>query len=306
VKAERAVSFPTAGGLPLHGELHLPRNAPAIVVFVHGSGTTRHDPQNEFVAHRLQRHGLGTLLVDLLEDYETQERHNVFDVGMQAQRLVEVVRWLRAVEPHCEKLPVGYFGTGVGTGAALIAAARAPELVSAVVSRGGRPDTAVDWLPRVRAPTLFIDDEAGVVPDWVDAAFCACTAEKELVRVESPSHSYTEPEAIEAVAQHAERWFARHLMHVTAPPAFPRGAMSETRETLPQLGAPDAELKNSPIVDEAEYDEHAASPDLEIEQGACYFNGEAFRIGQYVRSGSEVLLCNERGVWVRQGEKRPD
>ena len=81
--------------------------------------------------------------------------------------------------------------------------------------------------------------------------------------------------------------------------------MSETRETLPQLGAPDAELKNSPIVDEAEYDEHAASPDLEIEQGACYFNGEAFRIGQYVRSGSEVLLCNERGVWVRQGEKRP-
>jgi hypothetical protein len=77
-------------------------------------------------------------------------------------------------------------------------------------------------------------------------------------------------------------------------------------ESLPQLGAPDPELKNSPIIDEAEYDEHEASPDLEIEQGVCYFNGEAFRIGQYVRSGSEVLLCSGRGVWIRQGEKRPE
>ena len=77
-------------------------------------------------------------------------------------------------------------------------------------------------------------------------------------------------------------------------------------ETLPQLGAPDPELKNSPIIDEAEYDEHEASPDLEIEQGTCYFNAEAFRIGQYVRSGSEVLRCTGRGVWVREGEKRPE
>ena len=186
---------------------------------MHGSGTTRHDPQNEFVAHRLQRGGLGTLLVDLLEDYETRERHNVFDVDMQAQRLVEVVRWLRAAEPGCERLPTGYFGTGVGAGVVLIAAARAPELVHAVVSRGGRPDTAVEWLPRVKAPTLFIADEAGVVPDWVAAAHQACTAEKEMVYVASPSHLYKEPEAIEAVAQHAERWFARHLSHIKAPAA---------------------------------------------------------------------------------------
>lgn len=82
--------------------------------------------------------------------------------------------------------------------------------------------------------------------------------------------------------------------------------MSETRETLPQVGAPDPELRCSAIIDEAEYDEHASSPDLEIEQGACYFNGEAFPIGGYVKSGSEVLLCTGRGVWVRQGEKRPD
>lgn len=219
MKIHREISFPAAGGLRLHGELYLPKKAPAIAVFVHGSGTTRHDPQNEFVAHRLQRHGFGTLLVDLLEDYETQERHNVFDVDMQAQRLVEVVRWLRAAEPHCETMPLGYFGGGVGAGVALIAAARAPELVQAIVSRGGRPDTAVEWLPRVKAPTLFIADEAGVLPDWVAAACQACTAEKEMVSVESPSHLYKEPEAIEAVAQHAERWFARHLMHVKAPPA---------------------------------------------------------------------------------------
>ena len=78
------------------------------------------------------------------------------------------------------------------------------------------------------------------------------------------------------------------------------------KETLPQVGAPDPELKNSPIIDESEFDEHEASPDLEIEQGVCYFNGEAFRLGQFVKSGSEVLLCTERGVWVREGEKRPD
>lgn len=78
------------------------------------------------------------------------------------------------------------------------------------------------------------------------------------------------------------------------------------RQTLPQVGAPDPELESSPIIDEAEYDEREASPDLEIEQGACYFNGEAFRIGQYVRSGSEVLLCTGRGVWVRQGERQPE
>lgn len=225
MKVQREVTFPAPSGLHLHGELHLSRKAPAVVVFVHGSGTTRHDPQNEFVAHRLQRRGLGTLLVDLLDDYEARERHNVFDVDMQAQRLVDVVRWLRAVEPHCESVPVAFFGAGVGAGIVLIAAARAPELVSAIVTRGGRPDTAGDWLGRVKAPTLFIADETGAAPDWVAAAFGACTAEKERVFVESPSHLYKEPKAIAAVAQHAERWFARHLMHVKASPAAP-GMMS--------------------------------------------------------------------------------
>jgi putative phosphoribosyl transferase len=206
----RDLSIPAAG-LLLRGDLHLPKKARGIAVFVHGSGTTRRDPQNEFVARRLERRGLGTLLVDLLEDCEMRERHNVFDVDMQAQRLVEAVRWVRAVEPHGEAMPLGYFGAGVGTGVALIAAARAPELVSAVVSRGGRPDTAGDWLPRVSAPTLFIADETGVARDWVAASFEACTAQKELVFVPSASHLYKEPEALDAVAQHAERWFGRFV-----------------------------------------------------------------------------------------------
>ena len=226
MKIQREISFPAAGGLRLHGELHLPRKAAAAAVFVHGSGTTRHDAQNEFVAHRLQRAGFGTLLVDLLEDYETRDRHNVFDVDLQAQRLVEVVRWLRAAEPHCEALPIGYFGAGVGAGVALVAAARAPELVQAVVSRGGRPDTAAEWLARVRAPTLFIADEAGVAPDWVAAACDACSAERERVFVESPSHLYKEPEAIEAVARHAERWFTRHLMHRRASSSTVQGSVA--------------------------------------------------------------------------------
>jgi putative phosphoribosyl transferase len=227
MKVQREISFPGAGGLRLHGALHLPRKAQAMALFVHGSGTTRHDPQNELVARRLQRRGFATLLVDLLEDYETRDRHNVFAVDLQAQRLVDGVRWLRAAEPRCEALPIGYFGTGVGTGVVLVAAARAPELVRAIVSRGGRPDTAAEWLPRVAAPTLFIRDEKGLAPDWVDAAFRACTAEKELVFVASPSHLYEEPEAIEAVAQLAERWFARHLTQIKTPPPEPRNMSSD-------------------------------------------------------------------------------
>ena len=212
--SRRDVSIP-ASGLLLRGDLHLPKTPAGLAVFVHSSGTTRRDPQNELVARRLERHGVGTLLVDLLQDYEARERHNVFDVELQAQRLIEVVRWLRA-EPGCAALPLGYFGTGVGAGVALIAAARAPELVSAVVSRGGRPDTAREALQHVKAPTLFIADESGAAPDWIDAAFRACAGEKELAVVPSPSRLYKEPEALEAVAQHAERWFARHLTHVKA------------------------------------------------------------------------------------------
>lgn len=224
MKTQREVSFPASDGVRVRGELYLPRRAPALVVFVHGSGTTRHDQANEQVARRLQQRGFGTLLVDLLEDYEACDRHNVFDMGLQAQRLIDAVRWLRAVEPHCDTLPLGYFGAGVGAGVVLIAAARAPELACALVTRGGRPDTAADYLSRVSAPTLFIADEPGAVPDWVELAFRRCAADKEKVCVDSPSHLYREPEAAQAVAGQAERWFTQYLTGTARPASPPRSS----------------------------------------------------------------------------------
>jgi len=199
-----------AGEARLRGALRLPADPRGMVVFAHGSGTTRRDPVNHFVARRLAHAGFGTLLMDLLEERESHDRHNVFDVAMQAERLVEVAAWL-AREPRTRALKLGYFGTGVGTGVALMAAAKAPAAVAAIVSRGGRPDTACHRVAEVKAPTLFIQDERGVEPDWVEAAYRAATAEKELVYVPSEGHQYREHHALEALAQHAERWFARYL-----------------------------------------------------------------------------------------------
>jgi putative phosphoribosyl transferase len=198
-----------AGGeAHLRGAMRLPAQAHGIVVFAHGSGTTRRDPVNRFVARRLARAGFATLLMDLLQEHESHDRHNVFDIEMQARRLAEVAAWL-VREPRTQPLRLGYFGTGVGTGVALMAAAKAPEGVAAIVSRGGRPDTALHCIPQVKAPTLFIREEDGL--GWVEAAYRAASAEKELVCVPSEGHRYREPDALEAVAQHAERWFARYL-----------------------------------------------------------------------------------------------
>jgi putative phosphoribosyl transferase len=198
------------GGARLRGAMRLPAAGRGMIVFAHGSGTTRRDPVNRFVARRLAADGFGTLLMDLLAERESHDRHNVFDIDLQAARLAEVAAWLER-EPRTRTLKLGYFGTGVGTGVALAAAAKRPANVAAIVSRAGRPDPALRWVPRVRAPTLFIADEPGVGPDWVEAAFRAATAEKELVRVPSEGHCYREPAAREALAGHAERWFLRYF-----------------------------------------------------------------------------------------------
>lgn len=198
------------GKARLRGAMHLPAGARGMVVFAHGSGTTRRDPVNRFVARRLAAAGFGTLLMDLLEERESHDRHNVFDVDLQAARLAEVAAWLSR-EPCTRTLKLGYFGTGVGTGVALAAAAKAPANVAAIVSRGGRPDTALRCVPQVKAPTLFVDDEPGVEPDWVEATYRAATAEKELVCVASEGHRYREPAARDALVAHAERWYRRYL-----------------------------------------------------------------------------------------------
>ncbi|HET7362972.1 MAG TPA: alpha/beta hydrolase [Burkholderiales bacterium] len=199
-----------SGRFTVEGDLHTTRNAAGIVVLVHGSGVTRRDAGNESVARRLEQAHLATLLLDLLEEYETHDRHNVFDVGMQAERLLDVIRWLGA-EKRTRSLPLGLFGSGIGAGVVLRAAAMAQPSVRAIVCRGGRPDSALPSVCDVRAPTLFIDDDPEAVPDWCDCAYRAMRAPASIVRVASPSHLYREPDALSAVAQHAERWFSRHL-----------------------------------------------------------------------------------------------
>ena len=199
-----------AGGCRVCAELRMAEHPAGVVVLVHGSGTTRHDALNRFVAARLVDAGLAALLVDLLEGSEAHERHNVFDVETQAARLVAVKDWLRA-QPATRSLGVGYYGTGVGAGVVLMAAAMAPQGVGALVTRGGRPDTALHSLHRVEAPTLFIASETGTDRDWVEAAYRATGVGKELVRIAGAGDSFAEPHAIEAVAQHVCRWFTLHL-----------------------------------------------------------------------------------------------
>lgn len=199
-----------AGGCTLGVELRMAERPAGIVVLVHGSGTTRHDSRNRRVAARLVHAGFGALLVDLLEDCETHDRSNVFGVELQAERLAAAKDWLRS-QPATRTLGIGYFGTGVGAGVVLMAAARAPQGVGAVVVRGGRPDTALQWLPRVQAPTLFIAAADGTDREWVKAAYRASGACKELVCIPGASDAFREPGAIDSVARHACRWFCRHL-----------------------------------------------------------------------------------------------
>jgi putative phosphoribosyl transferase len=182
-------------------------HAHGAVVFVHGSGVDRHDPRNQFVANKLRRAGFDTVLLDLLEPREALDFHNAFDVELQAARLLQALDRLQRSQPlHA---PLGYFATGVGAGAVLLAAARRPAHVAAIVARSGRPDTALFWLSKVRAPTLLIVEE----PDHCNcSALERLTVDKELAVVPSASHLFREPEALEAVAAHALRWFSRYLV----------------------------------------------------------------------------------------------
>jgi pimeloyl-ACP methyl ester carboxylesterase len=188
------------------GELRMAEHPAGIVVLVHGSGIDRHDAQNRFVAASLVRAGFAALLVDLLDECQARERHNVFDVELQAERLVALKEWLRA-QPATRGLRIGYFGTGVGGGVALAAAARSPQGVGAVICRGGRPDTALHRLPELRVPTLFI---AGNDTQWIRAAYRAAGGEKELIRIARAGDAFSEPGVIETLAEHAGRWFSRY------------------------------------------------------------------------------------------------
>ncbi|MBS4730680.1 phosphoribosyltransferase [Mycobacterium sp. SM1] len=201
----------TAGPVTVAGHLTVPGDATGIVVFAHGSGSSRHSPRNRYVAEVLNRAGLATLLFDLLTPDEERNRANVFDISLLARRLVDVTGWL-TTQPDTAALPVGYFGASTGAGAALVAAADPRVKVAAVVSRGGRPDLAGAALAAVRAPTLLIvggRDE--LVLELNRRAQAEMRGECRLAVVPGATHLFEEPGTLEQVAMLARDWFLAHL-----------------------------------------------------------------------------------------------
>ena len=203
------------GGARLDGDLTVPHRARGLVLFAHGSGSSRHSPRNRFVAAQLNREGLATLLMDLLtreeEAVDAQTAHLRFDIRLLAERLSGAAEWVER-QPQTRGLPVGYFGASTGAAAALVAAAQRPDRVSAVVSRGGRPDLAGDALEAVQAPTLLIvgGDDVQVI-DLNEQALARLNCPKQLHIVPGASHLFEEPGTLEEVARLAREWFRRQL-----------------------------------------------------------------------------------------------
>jgi dienelactone hydrolase len=204
------------GSAFLEGNLVLPEDPHGIVVFAHGSGSSRHSPRNRFVARSLQDAGMATLLFDLLtreeETVDAQTAHLRFDIELLAERLTAATRWLMRQRETAD-LKIGYFGASTGAGAALVAAAQLPDIVAAVVSRGGRPDLAGPALPVVRAPTLLIvgGDDGPVIRMNREALDQLGGAEKQLKIIPGASHLFEEPGTLEEAARLASDWFVRHL-----------------------------------------------------------------------------------------------
>jgi putative phosphoribosyl transferase len=194
----------------LPGTLSVPDCASGVVIFAHGSGSSRFSPRNQLVAQHLQAKGLATLLFDLLQEHESQVRRNVFDIGLLSARLTEATDWVAAFEATRD-LQVGLFGASTGSAAALTTAADRRDGVAAVVSRGGRPDLARD-LEHVRAPTLLIvggDDRTVIELNQYALSLLRCTAKLEIVP--GATHLFPEPGALEQVARMASEWFQEYL-----------------------------------------------------------------------------------------------
>jgi putative phosphoribosyl transferase len=210
-----------SAGVRLEGIISIPDEPKGLVVFVHGSGSSHHSPQNQYLAHVLQDGGLATLLFDLFtipeETIDLRTRHLRFDIDLLARRTAGVLEWLD-LQPFAYGLKRGLFGASTGAAAALIAAAELPEKVDAVVSRGGRPDLADAALANVHAPTLLIvggnadalidlnEQALAQMPPWID---------KKLVIVPGASHLFEEPGTLEYAAQLAQDWFLAHLSAVS-------------------------------------------------------------------------------------------
>jgi putative phosphoribosyl transferase len=215
-RLERTISI-LAGHVSLEGALGVPPRATGVVLFAHGSGSSRFSPRNRYVARAFRDAGLATLLLDLLshseEEVDEITRHHRFDIAMLADRLVVAIEWLTGNDDTRE-LPVGLFGASTGGGAALVAAAARPSRVNAVVSRGGRPDLAADALPRVEAPTLLIvGGRDAIVIALNEQARDRMHGQVQLEIVDGATHLFEEPGALEEVARLSRDWFLSHLPH---------------------------------------------------------------------------------------------
>lgn len=204
-----------AGPVTLEGNLTLPAGARGVVLFAHGSGSSRLSPRNRYVAQLLNEGKLATLLIDLLTPAEgvidLQSAHLRFDIGLLAERLIGATDWLTQY-PDSRHLRVGYFGASTGAAAALVAAAERPRVVGAIVSRGGRPDLAGPALARVQAPTLLIvgGDDTPII-ELNRQAFTQLRGEKRLAIIPGATHLFEEPGALEQVARLAREWLERYL-----------------------------------------------------------------------------------------------
>jgi len=207
-----------AGRATLAGNLSIPVNATALVLFAHGSGSSRHSPRNQFVARTLNDARLATLLFDLLtpeeELVDTRTAELRFDIDLLAERLVHATTWVKQQQQQTRDLRIGYFGSSTGGGAALVAAAQLPEDVGAVVSRGGRPDLAGAALPKMQAPTLLIvGGQDDIVIELNEQARNQMGCKVKLEIIPGATHLFEEPGALEQVAKLASDWFINHIAH---------------------------------------------------------------------------------------------
>jgi len=209
-RLSRLVSIP-ANGIQLEGMLVVPERAKGIVLFAHGSGSSRHSSRNNFVAQNLNAVGYGTLLMDLLTKQEDVSYENRFDIDLLTWRLERATQWIME-EPHCSSLAIGFFGASTGAAAALNAAATLGSAIGAVVSRGGRPDLAMDALANVQSPTrLIVGGLDDVVIELNRQAYEKLQAKKHLAIVKGATHLFEEPGTLQEVARLAAAWFTRHL-----------------------------------------------------------------------------------------------
>ncbi len=195
----------------LKGILSIPDETGSLVIFAHGAGSSRFSPRNNYVAQILNEAGLSTLLFDLLTEKEDFVYENRFDIPLITKRLIAVTNWVMKNE-ETQELNIGYFGSSTGSASALIAAERLSEQIKAVVSRGGRPDLAKDYLSKVKSPTLLlVGGNDDIVVDLNEEAFDLLNCEKKLEIIPDATHLFEEPGALEKVAELAKDWFLNHL-----------------------------------------------------------------------------------------------